>query len=399
MRASKYRALLVATGILLALGTSAQADVTGYFETHFSLHPQTTTSEIGLIDFDIENDLTITFVISGLSTTLHTHFGIAGVEDVILTSNATLGALDIQTKLVFARFPYNSVIPFYDSLHFVKKVVDAQINLGGVQFSNTAIFEDTNAFINSALTAYAFGNVISISGATPSGVEVTAEAGICAEEQINRIKKHPNLSPYSVNPECATQPKPDMLFDFENVFVSGVPIAPNVTGAAQLTCVKIEACSLIASLGMAGGPIPFQADLLFVGPDAGILFNKAIISFLAGGGQFNLFLDTSGGLDFANFTVSADLNNSGFGNTSFVDIQISVAPGQFLAALVDLSIERAGLIFSAEATFLGVGAMSPDFQLMAFSLEVPGSLLNLSSSAFFTQSGLQRADVVVRVLF
>ena len=399
MRASKYRALTITIGILLALGLSAQADVTGYFETHFSLHPQTTTSEIGLIDFDIENDLTITFVISGLSTTLHTHFGIAGVEDVIVTSNATLGALDIQTKLVFARFPYNSIDPFYDSLHFVKKVVDAQINLGGVAFSNTAIFEDTNAFINSALTAYAFGNVISLTGSTPSGVEVTAQAGICAETQTNRIKKHPAISPYSVNPECATQPKPDLLFDFENIFISGVPVAPNVTGAAQLTCVKIEACSLIASLGMAGGPIPFQADLLFVGPNSGILFDKAIISFVQGAGVFQLFFDTTGGLDIANFNVTADLNSSGFGGTSFVDIQITVVPGQFLAALVDLSIERAGLIFSAEATFLGVGNLSPDFQLMAFSLEVPGSLLNLSSSAFFTQSGLQRADVVVQVLF
>lgn len=399
MRASKFRVVTIAIAFMVAFGATAHADVTGYFETHISFHPQSTVSEIELMDFDIENDLTITVSISGLTTTLHTHFGIAGVEDLQVISNATLGALDIKSHLVFARFAYNSIVPFYDSLHFVKKVVSASLTLGGVAFTNIAMFEDTNAFINPTFTAYAFGNAIRLSGSTPSGIGITAEAGICMEETVNRIKKHPNISPYSVNPECATQPKPDMLFDFENVFITGVPLAQNIVGSASLRCIKVQACSLIANLNMMGGPIPFSADLLFIGPDSGILFDQAIITFAQGDGQFQLFLDPTGGVSAMNVKLVGLLASNLPNDDDSASIELTVVPGSFMAALVALTVRQAGLELSVEATFLGVGTLSPDFQIFAFSLKVPGSLLELSSTGVFTVDGLQRADIDFRIKF
>ena len=220
---SKFKFISIALVALLAVGTfvtTATADVTGNFGTHISIRPQTTVSEISLIDFDIQNELNITAVISGLSTTFHTHFGIAGVEDVQLTTNATLGALDIEARLVFARFAFGSIDPFYDSLHFIKKIVRASIQLGGVSFTNVATFEDTNAFVSQS-SAYAFGDVISLAGQTPSGVSISASAGFCMQLVPNSIKKHFRISPYSVNPDCAIDPlittratKPDSALRF-----------------------------------------------------------------------------------------------------------------------------------------------------------------------------------------
>ena len=185
-----------------ALNVPVSADVTGTFGPHISLRPQSTISEIELVDFDIQNDLTLTAVISGLRTTLHTHFGIAGVEDVILDFSSTLGALDLSGQLVFARFPAGSFVP-RSNLRFLQKSIWTNISLGGVSFSNHAIFEDTDW---PQTPAFAFGDVIKILGTTPSGIEISGQTGICLDPIPNKIKKH-RIGDYTVNPHCATTPQ------------------------------------------------------------------------------------------------------------------------------------------------------------------------------------------------
>ena len=382
---------------MLAVGTfvsTVTADVTGNFGTHISLRPQTTVSEISLIDFDIQNELNITAVISGLSTTFHTHFGIAGVEDVQLTTNATLGALDIEARLVFARFAFGSIDPFYDSLHFIKKIVRASIQLGGVSFTNVATFEDTNAFISQS-TAYAFGDVISLAGQTPSGVSISASAGFCMQLVPNSIKKHFRISPYSVNPDCATEPKPDLLFDFEIVSISGVPVAPNVTGSATILCVTINACSLTTTFAFAGGPIPFSTSFTFTDL-LSLSFGGAVINLTSGAGTLSLEIGPDGSIGVVGISVVAVLNPDT--NPASLTLTAEAVPGVGLTdATVALSIQRAGLSLGIVAVF--TGGPPAQFSGITFSLDVPGPLLSIEAQSTFDSAGLVLAEIWLTVTF
>jgi len=394
---SKFRIISIATIAVLAVAVFASttlADVTGSFGTHIALIPQTTASEVSLIDFDVQNDLNLTFVISGLSTSLHTHFGIAGVEDIIVTSNATLGALDVSAMLVFARFAFGSIDPFYDELHFVKKAVTMTVQLGGVTFTNSAQFEDANAF-SSQSSAYAFGDVVSIAGQTPSGVSVSASTGICMQQIPNSIKKHFALTPWTVNPDCATEPKPDILFDFETISISGVPITSGVTASANISCVQVNACGLTTTFAFSGGVIPFSTSLTFTDL-LSLTFGGADITLTSGAGTLILEIGPTGSLSSVEVSVNAVLNPDT--NPASLSISAEATPGVGLTdATVALSIQRAGLTFSGVAVF--TGGPPAAFAGITFSLDVPGPLLSISTDATFNNAGLVSADVFFSVSF
>jgi hypothetical protein len=382
---------MLAVGVFSA---TTLADVTGDFGTHMKLIPQSTASEIELIDFDIQNELNLNFVISGLSTQFHTHFGIAGVEDVIVTSSATLGALDISAILVFGRFAFNTIDPFYDSLTFVKKSVRASLQLGGVSFSNTAQFENVNIFV-SQTAAYAFGDVFAISGQTPSGISISASTGVCMQQIPNSIKKHFGITPWTVNPDCATEPKPDILFDFESMNISGVPVAPNVTGSGSLNCVTINACSLTTTFAFSGGVIPFSTSLNF-SDLLNLNFSGANITLTSGAGTLVLSIGADGSLGAVSVSVNATLNPDT--NPAALVISASATPGVGLTtATVTLNIQRAGLSFGARASFSG--GPPAEFSSLTFTLDVPGPLLSLSSQATFDNAGLIDADIWMTVAF
>lgn len=394
---SMFKTLTIALVALLAVGLFAattKADVTGTFGTHISLHPQTTVSELSVINFDIENDLNVTLVISGLSVLFHTHFGIGGIEDIILTNNATLGALDISAVLVFGRYAFGSTVPFYPALHFVKKMVTASVQLGGVTFSNIAQFEDTSAFV-SQTAAYAFGDVVKISGQTPSGISISAATGICMQQVPNSIKKHFAISPYTVNPDCATTPKPDILFDFETITFSGVPLAPGITSSATVKCVTISACSLVTKFTVSGGPVPFTASLTFTDL-LSLSFGGAKITLTSGSGVIAISITPAGTVGLVSVTFNAVLNPDT--NPATLSLTANATPGLGITdGSIALTIERAGLTFGAEATFSG--GPPAVFDGLTFSLDVPGSLLSLNTDATFTSAGLSQATIVLTVSF
>lgn len=394
---SKFKFLSIVAVALLATGIAAStafADVTGTFGLHISIHPQTTATELSIINFDIENALDVTAVISGLSTHFHTHFGIGGIEDVIVTANATLGALDVSTILVFARYPFGSTVPFYAALHFIKKAVHSAISLGGVTFTNDAQFEDTNAFA-SQTPAYAFGDVVALSGQTPSGISISASTGICMQLIPDSIKKHFKITPWTVNPDCATTPKPDILFDFETINISGVPVAPNVTGSATVSCVKVAACSLVTSFKISGGPVPFSTTLKFTDL-LSLSFSGATITLTSGAGTMTISITSTGAIGVVKVVMNAVLNPDT--NPAALIMSISVTPGIGLtSAFVILDIERAGLSFSAEVDF--GGGPPAKFTGLTFSLSVPGSLLSLDASATFDTAGLVEAEIFVTISF
>jgi len=395
----------------MALGfysVTSQADVTGYFETHISFEPQTTADEVSKFDFDFQNDLTVTVAISGLYTTLHTHFGVAGIEDVIVTFAATLGALEVEDEFVFGRFAYGSTTPFYDTLHFIKKRVSASISLGGVTFSNLALIEDVNAFgaISPAFglapqsPTYAFGDVMTISGTTPSGISITGETGICAKQGYNLIKKH--YWYYYVNPECAYwggvfELKPNIMFDFEKLYIEGIPLAAGVTGDWDIVCETVTACTLDATISFSGGPIPFSTSFTFTDLLT-LSMGTTTLTLTQGAGTLIIEIDPTGVITLATVDLSMTLNPDT--NPASLEVSMSIAPGTGISdADVNLEISRAGLSLGVYADFNpGAGGVA-EFSSVTFSLGTSAGMFDVITAATFTPTGLLGGDVYLTVSF
>lgn len=390
----RFKALSLALIALMALGVyTAKAYVTGYFETHISFEPQATATEVELIEFDFQNDLTVTVAASGLSTTLHTHFGIAGIEDVIVTFTVDNG-IAIEDTLVFGRFAYRSTTPFYDTLHFLKKRVSTSICLGGVCFSNLALFEDTNAF-SSQTPAYAFGDVMTISGQTPSGISVEMETGICAEQGSNRIKKHSWY--YTVNEDCAGPLKPDLMFDFETLSISGIPLTSGVTADWDIECATVSACTLVNTIAFSDGPIPLETSFTFSDLFS-LAFEGATLTLSQGAGTLEIEIDPDGTIALASVDLSITLNPDS--NPADLSASLNVSPGVGITdADVGLSLERVGLDFEVLLDFHPGAGGTARFSSVVFSLGASVGMVDFDASMKFVPDGLDRGDLHLTIGF
>ena len=108
----RAKLLCVALILFISLGFwygLAKADVTGSFGVRLLLTavPCQLLDDLGIVGMpdqpceksffkvDFETDLGASVTISGLTLSLHSHAGITGFEDILLTLDATLGALEI----------------------------------------------------------------------------------------------------------------------------------------------------------------------------------------------------------------------------------------------------------------------------------------------------------------
>jgi hypothetical protein len=389
--------LLILPIMMLSMGLmliDAKADVTGNFETHVSIIPQTTVSEFSLINFDVQNALNVNFIVSGLTTQLHSHFGIAGIEDIILTVSTTLGALDIESEIILGRFPFGSITPFYPSVHFIQKRMDAQISIGGVTFATSAQFDDTAAFV-SQTPAYAFGSAISLAGETQSGVNIFTQIGICMEQNNTNIKKHFQLSPFSVNPDCATTPKPDVLFDFEIVQIRGIPLAPGVLGGGELNCLTFNVCSLDTTVSISGGAVPFQTTLVF-SDLLNLTLGVSNITLFSGPATLVIELMPTGVIGSMTLTMAATLNPDT--NPASFALTSSFTPGVGITSVMaTMLIERAGLVVGS--TVVMGGGPPASFQAVQFSFNTSLGIFNIETSATFTPTGLASSDLWFTINF
>ena len=454
---TRILAFALAFAVMTGFAFSAQADVTGSFSTHIGVVPQTTATEVEALDFDIQNAINLTVVISGLSTTLHSHFGIAGVEDVQLTYAATLGALDINGQFVFGRFAasclavgpnclrafiFNNTVPQQSDMRFIKKRVKTSISLGGVSFENLAMFEDvtTNGPVvedsvqpgvdtvfggmPSAPTwgqtpVYGFGDVITLAGQTPSGVSIEASTGICAELHPNVIKKH--SWPYRVNPHCAgvefentgtaEDPswtinnsnflKPDLMFDFETLNITGVPIASGVTSNAFVNCVRTTQCSLTNTFNFSGtGPIPFSVSFFFQDLFT-FAFNGAELTFSTGAGELIVEVLADGTIGAVEVDLSTTLNPDT--NPATLNVNANMTPGVGLTdADISLAITRSNVDFSIAADFSASdnpAINAADFEDVTFSVGTTMGAVDVSTSATFGAFGFISSDTTFTLSF
>ena len=464
----KFKALSLALVALLAFGfyaATAKADVTGSFGFNVIFSPIPCTQvivgvvpeitnlgdqpcEVTVYKFDFEADLNINIAISGLVTGIHSHLGNTGLEDVILTFAATLGALDVNDTFVFAQ-PFGWIVAgdgqflpaCYENaagsgecdILFVKKRVEATISLGGVTLSNLAILEDVNfppfylpagfrlglripvfkpadpngdGVYTADEQAFGFGDVVSITGQTPSGITISGSTGFCASLDHNNIKKH--HWPYMVNPDCAvgqvvqtpsTQaPKPALFFDFETLSITGVPLAVDLTGAFDATCEgPTFNCEFTVDLTFTGSPLfnPITASFSFATPDVFDFAGTRLI-LSASWATFTVVLDDT--FDLARVDVFFNLTLNPDTNPATLSGLLRFEPGSGLTvALFDLIVQRSGLDLTLEAFFFGAGTVTLDY--IQASLGAQAGVINIEASAIFYPAGGFGGQLSASVVF
>ena len=382
----------IATGFMLTLAfivvsPAAFGDVTGHVSFHIGALPQTTTNEISSLHFDLQSDVTTTLTVSGLAASLHTHFGLAGIEDAILSFNATLGAFDILSEFVFARFPAATYTPA--DLRFVNKQFGVELALGGFTLGNTLWIEDTGWPQSSAL---AVGDLIKIQGQTTSGVTITSKTGICLDPAHNKIKKHV-LGDVTVSPDCATQPLPNLLFSFERFSVEGIPWAPGITSDVFVECFDVTSCDFNKRVSVGSGFIPFSVETDWNG-----LFQleDITLTFSPGLAELTMQLQPDGTLDWTIFrlygTLNPDQNPASFSTRAFL------VPGKGLETVTtDFQIIRDNLEMNLTTVFSDGPPIG--FTAVVFDAIARIGAVEVHARSTFTPEGLDRGDVWTTVRF
>jgi hypothetical protein len=387
--------LMIAVLFALSISASALADVIGFFQTNISFTAQSTDTEISLLNFDITNNLSVTASLSGITTNFHAHFGFAGFEDTIITTQAVLGMLSASSQFTFSRFNSFAVFPFYPAapLHFTRSALDLNLNIVGVSLSNLSSVEDTNIFASQS-AAYAFGNLITLTGQTVNGVGITARAAFCMEQASFQIKHH-SLSSFRVNPDCATDPKPDLLFDFEQINITGVQLAPNIIGSAFITCIQVNACSLITTVSMNGGVIPVSLSATFIDLLT-LQFNNAVIRFISSFGSLSINFGATGSISAINLNLNLILNPEESPATLSTNLSISPGVGLIFASMF-VRISRGPLSLNLGSFFSGGPPASLDF--VRAELDITQGIYRFESQFDFDTDALRSGDLFMTINF
>ena len=378
---------LMAVLALVALSAPAFGDVTGHASFHVGAIPQTTSSEIGAVNFDVQSDVTTTLTVSGLAASLHTHFGLAGIEDAMLSFNATLGAFDILSRFVFARFPAATFTPA--DLRFVNKQFGVEMSLGGFSLGNTLWIEDTGWPQSPAI---AIGDLVTLQGQTISGVTITSKTGICLDPAHNKIKKHV-LGDVAVSPDCVAQPFPDLLFSFERFSVEGIPWAPGITSGAFVECRAVLSCDFSKTLAVRSGVLPFSVranwhDLF--------LLDDVILTVSPGLAELKMRILPDGTIGWTVFrvygTLNPDQNPASFSTRAFL------VPGKGLETVTsDVQVVRGNLEMNMTTVFSNGPPVG--FSAVVFDVTAGVGALEVRARSTFTPQGLDQGDVWTTVRF
>ncbi len=467
----KRKSLTASLVIFLALvfwHSSTWADVTG------SLGLKVTTdaiscqlaSELGILGFpdqpcemtffrfDFETDFTINMMMSGFTLDLHSHAGVTGFEDIILSFHTTLGAVDIADKFVFAQ-PYGIVpialdndgdgsvnedpldgvdndgdgqidedpmetgsIPVcYESSPdsgscltlFVKKRVEAAIAVTGLTFRNLAIIEDINfpipgqvkpagAIYTQQSQAFGFGDLITISGQTSSGITITGQTSFClSETRSNLIKKH-SFS-YIVNPDCVSTTqtpsvKPPVLFEFEEISITGIPIASNFTSALLIHCTGAISCLFENTLTISNA-LPlfslFTAKISFTDVLGAFAFSNVTLRMQSG--TLSLILNLSPLFTVSSFSFLGTFTINPVSNPASLSISASGSPNTGLNGIVTtFRVNRFGATFSALSIFT-VNSGLLNFSQLVLRVAGEAGVFNLEGNVAFRLVGLASANL------
>lgn len=453
--------------LLLALGVAfvSRADVTGSLDINLALNPEGTQTEAVKFNIDLQSNLQLTVTLSGLTFGADLGFGTTGIEFAILSLNTQLGALSVFDEFVFAQpfganftgvcgsttdatpdqCPGDQVFPIGSStgdadeidsaVGFVKKRISLEINIAGVTLRNLAIFEDVdfpdihdgidgvthefdhfgpgsfyhvggvNNTIDDQTPTYGFGDVITLSGQTVSGITVTGSTTLCASAN-NFIKKR-NWR-YEVNKACTAGfggslatpveggAKTPLLFEEETLRLEGVELGgvtidiETIFRPLQPLTTTISAS--FAVLDLATLTFDLASDNL-----TALSIDRLDVTIVSGN-LFVLLRDNDGNLNFdlslASFSTVLNPNQ----NPADLGITLISVNGVGVVELdVELGISRGALSFDAATVFAGNGTLA--WTQTTFSFSVAGDPLTLSANFTYTPSGMGQTHLTVGVTF
>jgi hypothetical protein len=338
---------------------------------------------------------------------------------VILSVATTVGFIDIDDRFVFAQ-PFgaitdgsgmrnfacfeNAVDSGVCDLFFVKKRVEVSIPISGVTLSNLALLEDINfpecnvvpletcvakpqsGVYTAQSQAFAFGDLIEISGQTPSGITVTGRTGICFQNKSNLIKKHFFIG--TVNPDCVEgaqtpSPKPPLFFDFESLSIEGVPLAADILMSTTVFCSQpTYACTFGVSLTFSGAVIfnPITLSLSFSTVTGPFTFGGLSLSLPAGVATITITFDAAFNLTSITASLNATINPDTKPGT--LTATVTLIPGTGLTSMtLRLAVTRSGLTFSAVAAFSGTPVV---LTRVTFNLSAAAGVVTLRSAVTYS---------------
>lgn len=421
----------------------AHADVTGSFGIEITLIPAGTQTAATKFFIDVQSNLQLDVTLSGLTVGVDARFGVSGIEFTTLRLTTTLGALEVFDEFVFATPFYNSSTSdpvTTDEIHptriqgsnvnngpaFVKKRITLTLNVAGLTLTNLAIFEDVDfpnplKYINpnynpngvdsmldtggrglaNQTPSFGLGDVITISGQTVSGIQISSSTGICVQLEANVIKKR--SWPESVNPACGAMitsggTSSSLLFDFEslkveNVTIGAITIDSEIFWRPLVTSAKSEVSFNV--LGLADVVLTFESNNI-----ANLSLDMVTVDVKSDNLSFSAF-DVNGDLSFdllkAQFSVTLNPNQS---PASLKIAGLTLVGAGLVFGEVVLSVDRNPIsyalttVFDTSAGFTGIA-----WNFTRFNLGAETSIFNVEATSTATAVGLSQVTFRLGVLF
>jgi hypothetical protein len=381
--------------------------------------PQPFLCEQTIPKVDFESGLTVNWTVSGLTIGFNTVAGFTGIEHILTILKATLGALNITDQFFFA-VPFGTdtlvianknqtdsekvftpictsavvkgVCP-YDLL-FVKKRVEVSISIAGITLSNLAEIGDFTfpqavsstpcgklgnpcsklpaqvASYTTASQTFAFGDALTISGQTVSGISVINTTGINLNTNFYEafkkisfkgvlcqgVKEHITITGIPVTSGITASE--DLLFNMGTGGLVGPGSLPlcNSFGGGQ----PFFVATTTVDIASAFGAIEFQFTNTV--PTSATLISGASLSISSGALSITQTFNSLLQLSELSATLAATLNPDS--KPASLTVTALICQDPVVANCTDgvagleeldwsLSVERSGLTFTVNANLTG----------------------------------------------
>jgi hypothetical protein len=441
----------LALTLIAGFAAVTKADVTGSFDIHFQMIPEGLQTEAVEFYFDIQANLQVNVTLSGLTIGTDIGFGTTGIEFAIITLDTSLGALTVNDTFVFAP-PFacgleaegngsntaewsgqcpGQYVTTIGEVGFVKKRIELELNIAGITINNLALFEDVdfpdiqggsnhehdhftdgdvyyvttwNNDVDDATPTFGFGDVITLSGQTVSGITVTGRTAFCADDR-NYIKKR-NWA-WEVNKACTATlggaieeieggAKTGFFFEEEYLGISGVNL-----GGIDLS-MDIFFWPLLPLYASISGSFDVldlaSVEFALTSTNITNLTLDEISAVVVTGNLILILTDENGDLDFDEITaIFSGVLNPNQNPADFTAIVVNDGSGITYLEL-DLGITRGILAFDVATWFVGGGTLAWGGTNFAMSVDY-GNGFAIEADMTFSQIGLLDLGMNVGITF
>ncbi len=461
----KVLSALMAFTLILGFAVVTKGDVTGSFDLNIQMIAMGTQTEAVQFFFDIQANLQVNVTLSGLTIGADIGFGTTGIEFAIINLNTSLGALQVNDQFVFAepfgctlytgggvsnsaaggpsgQCPGQFVVAIGDGdgdgvidgeVGFVKKRIGLELNIAGITLNNLAIFEDVdfpdiqggsnhehdhfdgtipydlftvNNTVDDQTPTFGFGDVISVSGQTVSGITVTGLTAFCANGR-NYIKKR--SFNWEVNKACTAGfgndstpleggAKTPLLFEREDLTIEGIELGGIILDIST-TFVPLEPISSVINASFTLLDLADITATLTSDNITNLAFDS--LSLAVSSGNLSVALtDTNGDLQFDGTETSLSLVLNPNQNPADLTISLESDASGLTDASFALGISRGILSLDTTTVFSGNGSGDLDWQSTSFALSVDyGNGFALTALTGFSPSGIGTVNINLGVVF